>query len=292
MAKDFSPRISKKSRETIDLSSLIQNDRFSQMEQGLLKNTPVKTVKLSEIKVKEQVRTKFYDESLQELAENIRTNGLIQPLVLHKEGETYTLLCGERRYRAMSMIGLLEAPCHVLENKSLEELMAIQFSENSSRENLHYVDKAQGIYEYQKVTGASEREIEKALGISKSEVHRGILIAKLPDSVKSSAKAFDIEKYVLLEWDALKEGVTKKKVQVLLEQGYVLTRTQLKKALLMHETGAKTELNAPILKRKNTKNISAAAFIKAMETKTDKLTPKAKEILRNLVEETRDMMDL
>ena len=80
--------------------------------------------------------------------------------------------------------------------------MAIQFSENSSRENLHFIDKADGILNYQMATNVSERKITAALGISKSEVHRSLLLAKLPKKLKHAAKEFNIEKYVLLEFDA------------------------------------------------------------------------------------------
>ena len=78
----------------------------------------------------------------------------------------------------MTSIDMKKAPCFILDDKSEEELMAIQFSENSSREELHYIDKADGIYVYIKSTDASERKIQAALGISKSEVHRSILLGK------------------------------------------------------------------------------------------------------------------
>ena len=88
--------------------------------------------------------------------------------------------------------------------------MAIQFSENSSREALHYIDKADGILNYQKATAASERKITAALGISKSEIHRSLLIARLPEKIKEAAKRFNVEKYVLLEFDALVSGKSQK----------------------------------------------------------------------------------
>ena len=184
---------------TYDL--LGERDIFQRSDEKLLDGALIEKIKLSEIKVKEQVRTQFNEHSLRELAANIKLNGLIQPLVVHRNQEgKLTLLCGERRYRAMTRIAKMsEAPCFILENKNKEELMAIQFSENSSREELHYVDKADGIFNYKMATGRSERKICQTLGISKSEVHRGLLIAKLPHKLKEAAKNFNIEKYVLLE---------------------------------------------------------------------------------------------
>ena len=59
-------------------------------------------------------------EKNKELSANIKMNGLIQPLVLHKSKKGYTLICGERRYRAMSLINMKKCPCFVLDSKSTE----------------------------------------------------------------------------------------------------------------------------------------------------------------------------
>ena len=199
MSKTFEKRVSKRDRKRKDLvSELKPGASLRDLQEQLLKGAEIETVQLAHIEVRAQVRTKFNDDTIAELAENIRQNGLIQPIVVHEEGRKFVLICGERRFRAMSTIEeMLEAPCFVLRNKTNEELMAIQFSENSVREDLHYIDQADSITNYKKVTGASERKIVAALGVSKSEVHRSLLIAKLPAKIKEAAKVHDIEKYVL-----------------------------------------------------------------------------------------------
>ena len=164
MAKKFAPRVSKRNRETIDLASKYADSLLKINDERLLRGAELQKVKLADIEVRKQVRTKFNDDSIAELAKNIKENGLIQPLVLHREKKKFVLICGERRFRAMSTIDdMHEAPCFILENKTDEELMAIQFSENSAREELHYIDQADSIYNYKKVTGASERKIQAAL---------------------------------------------------------------------------------------------------------------------------------
>jgi len=231
MAKEFSARLTKKERKVIDASAEIKKDVFRISDEKLLQGARLQDVLLKDITVREQVRTKFNDDSLKELSENIRVNGLIQPLVLHRENNRYVLICGERRFRAMSLIAMEKAPCFILENKTSEELMAIQFSENSSREDLHYIDKADGIYNYQAASGASERKIQAALGISKSEVHRSLNIAKLPAEIKEAAKKFDIEKYVLLEYEELSSGEPKEGLKQEILAGKLTKRTEFKKAL-------------------------------------------------------------
>ncbi|MBF0206862.1 MAG: ParB/RepB/Spo0J family partition protein [Oligoflexia bacterium] len=230
MVKNFAPRKSKKERAIINITNSVTRDVIKSSEQKLLRGAQLSEIKLSEITVRDQVRTKFNDNSLKELAENIRLNGLIQPLVIHREGNKFILLCGERRYRAMKLIAKESAPCFVIEGKTKEELLAIQFSENSAREELHYVDKADGIYNYYLATGSSERKIEQELGISKTEVHRSIQIAKLSRELKEAAKVHNIEKYVLLEYEVLDDGFARKsEVKNAILAGEVTKRAQFKK---------------------------------------------------------------
>lgn len=303
MAKSFAPRVSKKERKTIDLSENLNRDLIKLADERLLRGAKLHEILIKDIIVKEQVRTKFNDSSLKELAANIQVNGLIQPLVLHKSKKGYTLICGERRYRAMSLINLKKCPCFVLDNKSEEELMAIQFSENSSREALHYIDKADGILNYQKATKASERKICSALGISKSEVHRSLLIARMPRKLREAAKTHDIEKYVLLELDALEVSPLKKKLEKLVFTGEITKRAQLKKAISGGVVAAGKKKASKKTTKKATKKstkkptlpkgLTASAFLKAMNMKSKdlKLDKKTKNILKALVEETKDMVD-
>jgi len=247
MVKTFVPRVSKRERQTLDLADRINGkDIFRQSDEKLLRGARLDEIKMADINVKEQVRTKFNDDSIHELAENIKINGLIQPLVIHFHDGKYTLICGERRFRAIMTLGWEKASCFILENKTNEELMAIQFSENSSREQLHYIDTADGIYNYQLATNASERKIQAALGISKSEVHRSLILAKLDKSLKDSAKKYDIEKYVLLEWEELDESSFKDELQMKIVEGTLTKRSQLKRRLRDHQALTNPQENMPL----------------------------------------------
>lgn len=294
MTKTFEPRMSKRERTTVELpEGLLNRDIFRSSDDKLLKGALLQTIKLAKITVKDQVRTKFNDDSLRELAENIKQNGLIQPLVVHREEDKFVLICGERRFRAMSLIPFEEAPCFILENKTVQELMAIQFSENSAREELHYVDKADGILNYQVATGASERKIQAALGISKSEVHRSLMIAKLPRAVKESAKKFNIEKYVLLEYDAIPQKDIKRSLEDLIIEGKLTRRNELKKAYQMrlpHAAPLEVDSDEKVAKPKS---ISANLFIKAMKQKSKDLglDRDTQKLLNELVTDTKDMID-
>jgi ParB family chromosome partitioning protein len=277
MAKEFSARVSKRERKVTDITSGIDEKILRANDLKLLKGAQLANIRLKDIEVRDQVRTKFNDESLRELGENIKINGLIQPLVLHREGSKFVLICGERRFRAMTLIDMAEAPCFILDNKSKEELMAIQFSENQAREDLHYIDQADSIYGYQKLTGTSERKITAALGISKSEVHRCLMIAKLPRDIKEAAKEFNTEKYVLLEWDELPRNEFKDEIKSRILSGEINKRLQLKRII--------SQLK--IEKPKKKKEDSVEKLMKVIKTqmKDPKLQARAKEMMKELVGE-------
>lgn len=292
MAKKFAARVSKKNRDKRDIAAHLDDSIFRLNDEKLLKGAQLDNIKLDKITVKKQVRTKFNDDSIAELASNIKENGLIQPLVIHRDGSRYVLICGERRFRAMSTIeDMKEAPCFILEDKTPEELMAIQFSENSAREQLHYIDQADSIFGYKKLTGASERKIQAALGISKSEVHRCILIAKLPKTLKEAAKIHNTEKYVLLEWGALEKGKVRDELRKKIVAGTITKRLQLKRAITASGGVVKTKTRAKSTPK--AASASASLFMKAMKEKSKNMDLSKDEMamIKKLMSETKDLLE-
>ena len=96
MTKKFAARVTKKDRQTINMSDRFESDLMKRLEDNhLLQGARLEELRLKDIIVKDQVRTKFNDSSLRELAANIKENGLIQPLVVHREGDRFVLICGE-----------------------------------------------------------------------------------------------------------------------------------------------------------------------------------------------------
>ena len=287
MAKTFQKRVSKKNRKVISLNK----ELFKNYGEELLDGAKLTEVPLKSIVVKDQVRTKFNESSIRELAANIEANGLIQPLVVHRENKKFVLICGERRYRAMTSIEIEAAPCFVLENKTSDELMAIQFSENSSREALHYIDKADGILNYQKATKSSERKICKALGISKTEVHRSLIIAKLPSKVKEAAKAFEIEKYVLIEYNGIDDKAFRKKVERQILLGAIRKRVELRR--MIKDGGIVTKKKTATKPKRQASlpvGMTANAFLKVMKTQAKELDPATRKALNTLLKQTENVV--
>lgn len=294
MAKQFASRVSKKERTKKDIAAHLGDDFFRFNDEKLLKGARLDDIDLSKVVVRKQVRTKFNEDSIAELAENIKENGLIQPLVVHSEGNKFVLICGERRFRALTTgTDLKMAPCFILENKTEQELMAIQFSENSAREQLHYIDQADSIYGYKKLTGASERKIQSALGISKSEVHRCILIAKVLKKVKEAAKIHNTEKYVLLEWNALEKGKLKEDLKKKIIDGSITKRLQLKRAINAVGIVKKPAEKATPKKstKKKTKDDAAALIMKAMQSDPKNLNKTEQKLLKQFMKDAQNLID-
>ena len=149
----------------------------------------VKKIKITQIEPnKGQPRTDFDEEKLAALAESIAEYGILQPIVvkLNKNG-FYTIIAGERRWRAARMAKLKEIPAVIKEydEKSEKEVALI---ENLQRENLNAVEEAAGIKELMDVYGLTQEEVAKKIGKSRSAVANSVRLLNLPETVKKAIK--------------------------------------------------------------------------------------------------------
>lgn len=149
----------------------------------------VKKIKITQIEPnKSQPRRDFDEEKLEALADSIREYGILQPIVvkLNKNG-FYTIIAGERRWRAARMAKLKEIPAVVkaYDKKSEKEVALI---ENLQRENLNAVEEAAGIKELIDVYGLTQEEVSKKIGKSRSAVANILRLLNLPEKVKMAIK--------------------------------------------------------------------------------------------------------
>lgn len=142
-----------------------------------------------------QPRRTFSDASLKELSESIRTNGIIQPLVVRKAepgngggggggaDRSYELIAGERRLRASKLAGLTEVPCFV---KDVDELTQAQLAlvENIQREDLNPVERAEGYRTLMSQLGLTQAELATRLGEDRSTIANFVRLLDLADPVK------------------------------------------------------------------------------------------------------------
>jgi len=116
-----------------------------------------------------QPRKVFAPEPLEELADSIRRHGILQPLSVRRGGPSYELIAGERRLRAARMAGLTEIPCIVMTMDAKESAMAAMV-ENLQRQDLDFIEEAQGIARLMEQGGLSQEQVSRMLGKSQSAV--------------------------------------------------------------------------------------------------------------------------
>ena len=116
-----------------------------------------------------QPRRVFRDAPLEELTESIRRHGILQPLSVRRVGTSYELIAGERRLRAAIRAGLTEIPCIVMQMTDQESAMTA-LVENLQRQDLDFIEEAQGIDLLLQQWNMSQEQVAKVLGKSQSGV--------------------------------------------------------------------------------------------------------------------------
>ena len=157
-------------------------------EEQMQENDVLKNLKITEIEPnKDQARKKFDQEALEELASSIKEYGLIQPIVVTKKDGYYSIVAGERRWRASKIAGLKEIPAIIREDD--EKINSeISLIENMQRENLNPVEKALGLKNLVDNYGMSQEEIAKKLGKNRSTITNWLRILNLEPRVLEMAK--------------------------------------------------------------------------------------------------------
>lgn len=145
-------------------------------------NGGVKTINLNDIEPnREQPRKDFDEEALSELAESIAEHGLIQPIVVKPETNgRYSIIAGERRWRACRMAGLYEVPV-VIKDAAPQELMELALIENLQREDLNAVEEALGYRSLIDAFGLTQEEVAKRMGKSRTAVTNALRLLNLTD---------------------------------------------------------------------------------------------------------------
>lgn len=131
-----------------------------------------------------QARVQIDDEALQELADSIKAQGVIQPVIVREHGlSQYELIAGERRWRASQLAGLTEIPV-VVKSISDEAALAMGLIENLQRENLNPIEEAQGLKRLADEFGLTHETIAKAVGKSRSAISNTLRLLSLPEPVQ------------------------------------------------------------------------------------------------------------
>lgn len=130
-------------------------------------------------------RKKMHNEGIEELAENIKRVGLIQPLVVKQVKDKYEIIAGHRRYKALRLLGANMVQC-IIKDLGKMEADTVKLSENIYREDLTDLEEAESIQHLMKVGKKNEKQIAKEIGKSLSYVQQKIAILKYPENIRQA----------------------------------------------------------------------------------------------------------
>lgn len=168
----------KKSALGKGLASLIPEENLEQDDNVIFK------VSINDIKPNEEQPRKYFDpEKIVELAESIKEHGIIQPIVLKKDGSTYTIIAGERRWRAAKTIGLKEVPA-VIMDLSDKQVLEVSLIENIIREDLNPIEEALAYKKLIKDFNLTQEEISKKVSKSRSAIANCMRLLNLDKRVQ------------------------------------------------------------------------------------------------------------
>ena len=153
----------------------------------------ISTLKISLVDPKSDQPRKYFDkEALEELAESIRENGLLQPILVREYGSgRYQIIAGERRFRASKLAELTEIPAIILD-KSDKEVAQIALIENLQREDLNPIEEAMAFKALKDEYDMTQEDLSFKLGKSRSAIANSIRLLDLPEEIVTMVAAKEL----------------------------------------------------------------------------------------------------
>jgi ParB family transcriptional regulator, chromosome partitioning protein len=152
----------------------------------------IKELKINEIEPNlNQPRKHFNDEKLAQLAESIKQHGIVQPLIVKKEDNTYKIVAGERRWRAARLAGLNNVPV-IIKDLTSKQVMEIALIENLQREDLNPIEEAEAYEKLISEYGMTQEEISRTVGRSRPAIANSIRLLTLGEKLKNFVIGGDI----------------------------------------------------------------------------------------------------
>jgi ParB family chromosome partitioning protein len=131
----------------------------------------------------EQPRTRFTEENLDELAQSIKANGIVQPIVVRRKGAGYQIVAGERRWRAAQRAGLRKVPA-VVKDVSDEKLLELALVENIQRQELNPIEEAKAFKNLINTIGLTQEMVAERVGKNRTVITTSLRLLKLPDEIQ------------------------------------------------------------------------------------------------------------
>ncbi len=131
----------------------------------------------------DQPRQTFRDDRLDELARSMKTNGVLQPLVVRRQGERFQIIAGERRWRAAQRAGLHRIPC-IVKDIAEDSMLEISLIENIQREELSPIEEARAFRKLIDQLKVTQEEVAQRVGKDRSTITNSLRLLKLPADIQ------------------------------------------------------------------------------------------------------------
>lgn len=174
-----------------------------------------------------QPRTAFDEDKLVELAQSIKQNGIIQPIIVRQlDVDQYELVAGERRYRASILAGLTEVPS-ILQDYSDLKSAEIAIIENIQREDLSPIEEAVAYSKLIEIHGLTQEQLGKRLGKSQGSIANKLRLIRLPNEVKDALMSKQIsERHARALLGLKEEPQMLKALNEVLKHGLTVNKTE------------------------------------------------------------------
>lgn len=173
-----------------------------------------------------QPRARFDEDGLTDLAESIRSQGVIQPLVVTADGDRFRIVAGERRWRAAQRAGLSEVPAVVREVDGDQQLLELALVENLQRADLNAIEEAEAYRSLSRQFGLKHEEIGRRVGKSRAAISNALRLLQLPPEVQDRVRdgsltagqvrpllALDAERAVAVAQRAVRDGLSARQLE-------------------------------------------------------------------------------
>lgn len=232
------------------------------------KNTQLIEIPLEKIKRdEEQPRREFSEEALEELAQSIKENGVLQPIVVTREGGEYRIVAGERRYRAATKAGLETIPA-LVRTLDAQKRLEISIIENAQREDLNAIELATAYAKLKSQFSLEDELIAEKIGKSLSTIRNTMRLLNLPEFVKIEMVKNNLPEGVVRPLLSLDEEAIRVILPRIVDEGWTARKVE------DYVRGAKPKSSAKAVKENQFRE-REEQFAKKFKAKKVKLTTKS-----------------
>jgi ParB family transcriptional regulator, chromosome partitioning protein len=162
------------------LEALIPRQDDTVPENGSFRSLPIERINPNPL----QPRRTFNEASLAELAESFKSQGILQPIVVKRQGEMYILIAGERRFRAAAVAGLKNLPAIVMNEADEADMLQMALVENLQREDLNPMEAAEAFRQLMDEAGMTQNQVAARVGKSRAAIANALRLLGLPEKIK------------------------------------------------------------------------------------------------------------